>query len=86
MGKVFYIRRFILALREIIVPFQALLKKGILFKWGEQQQKAFDKIKKISTSPATMTMLIKDQLMILYLASTPHSIGALLVHEVEKQE
>ena len=86
LGKVSYIRRFIPALGEIIVPFQVLLKKGISFEWGEQQQEAFDKIKRILTSPATMTMPLKDQPMMLYLTSTPHSIGALLVQEVEEQE
>ncbi|XP_017974545.1 PREDICTED: uncharacterized protein LOC108661602 [Theobroma cacao] len=86
LRKVYYIRRFIPALGEIIVPFQALLKKGVPFIWGEPQQQAFEKIKKILTSPATMIMPIKGKLMMLYLTSTPYSYGALLVQEMDGEE
>ncbi|EOY09501.1 Uncharacterized protein TCM_024918 [Theobroma cacao] len=79
LGKVSYIRRFILALGEIIMPFQVLLKKCVPFTWGEPQQQAFKKIKKILTSLTTMIMPIKEESMMLYFTSTPYLIGALLV-------
>ena len=55
----------------------------VSFVWDEQQQNAFEKIKQVLSSPMTMTMPVKGQLMMLYLTSTFNFIGALLVQKVE---
>ena len=41
LGRVSYIRRFILGLASITPTFTNLLKKGQCFEWGEKQQTAF---------------------------------------------
>ena len=58
----------------------------VSFVWDEQQQNAFEKIKQVLSSPMTMTMPVKGQLMMLYLTSTFNFIGALLVQKVEEKE
>ena len=74
------------ALAEISYPLQQLMKKGVSFQWGQSHEEAIQRIKRILTSPQTMTMPIKGLPMILYLTSTDKSIGALLAQEVDNQE
>ena len=44
LGKVLYIRRFILGLVSITSTFAKLLKNGKNFEWGEAQQIGFRKL------------------------------------------
>ena len=44
LGKVSYIRRFILGLASITSAFTKLLRKGKSFEWGEAQQTAFKRL------------------------------------------
>lgn len=44
LGKVTYIRRFILGLASITSAFTKLLRKGGSFIWGSEQQNAFHKL------------------------------------------
>ena len=44
LGKVTYIRRFILGLASITSGFTKLLRKGGSFIWGSEQQNAFHKL------------------------------------------
>ena len=41
IGKLSYIRRFILGLAATIAPFTPLLKKGVKFRWTNEHQLAF---------------------------------------------
>jgi hypothetical protein len=47
LGKINFLRRFISNLSQKVLPFSPLLKlkKDLKFAWGDEQQKAFDKIK-----------------------------------------
>ncbi|GMP48863.1 hypothetical protein CsSME_00016061 [Camellia sinensis var. sinensis] len=86
LGKVSYIRRFIPALAEISAPFGSLLKGDAKFEWNQEHQKAFERIKAALTSPQTMIAPQPGVPLILYLTSTPKSIGALLVQDVDGVE
>ena len=44
LGRVSYIRRFVLGLASITSGLSKLLKKGIKFTWGTEQQEAFQRI------------------------------------------
>ncbi|GMP47237.1 hypothetical protein CsSME_00015091 [Camellia sinensis var. sinensis] len=75
LGKVSYLRRFIPALAEITFSFGTLLKGNQKFVWLQEHQQAFDVVKKA----LTMIALQPNKPLLLYLTSTPRSIGALLV-------
>ena len=47
LGKVSYIRRFILRLASITFAFTKLRRKGQSFEWGETQQTAFKRLQQI---------------------------------------
>jgi len=44
-GKLQAIRRFILQLSDKCKPFTKLLKKGVVFHWGKEQEESLDEIK-----------------------------------------
>ncbi|XP_028108109.1 uncharacterized protein LOC114306980 [Camellia sinensis] len=86
LGKVSCIRRFIPALAEISAPFGSLLKGDAKFEWNQEHQKAFERIKAALTSPQTMIAPQPGVPLMLYLTSTPKSIGALLVQDIDGAE
>ena len=86
LGKVSYIRRFIPALAEISARFGSLLKGDAKFEWNQEHQKAFESIKAALTSPQTMIAPQPGIPLMLYLISTPKSIGALLGHDADGAE
>jgi len=81
MGKVSYIRRFILSLASITSAFTKLLKKGQNFEWGEAQQTAFRRLQQIITNLPIVQALIQKRPLLLYLASNPYTIGALITQQ-----
>ena len=44
LGRVSYIRRFVLKLASVTTGLSKLLKKGTEFTWGTEQQEAFQRI------------------------------------------
>lgn len=83
LEKLSYIRSFIPALAEISVLFSSLLKGDSKFEWNQEHQKGFEKIKATLTSSQTMITSQPEVPLMLYLTSTPKSIGALLVQNVD---
>ncbi|XP_028104876.1 uncharacterized protein LOC114303897 [Camellia sinensis] len=83
LGKVSYLKRFILALAEITFSFGTLLKENHKFEWLQEHQHAFDMAKKTLTSPLTMIAPQPGKPLLLYLTSIPRSIGALLVQDID---
>ena len=78
VGKVSYLRRFIPGLAEILKPLMEQTKKGLTFIWCDQSQKAFKKIQMLLLDPHTMVTLVPRKPMLLYIANTEQSLGALL--------
>ena len=81
LRKVSYIRRFILGLVSITSTFAKLLKKRQSFKCGEAQQTTFRRLQQIMTNLPTMQAPIRKKPLLLYLASSPHAIGALIAQK-----
>jgi len=86
VGKVSYLRRFILGLAEILKPLVEQTKKGVTFVWCDQCQKAFKNIQMILADPHTMVAPVPGKPLLLYIANTEQSLGALLAQEQERVE
>ncbi|XP_050242111.1 uncharacterized protein LOC126691074 [Quercus robur] len=86
VGKVYYLRRFITSLAEILKPLMEQTKKGVTFVWCDQCQKSFKKIQIILADPHTMVAPIPGKPLLLYIANTEQSLGALLAQEHEGVE
>ena len=54
LGRVSYIRRFVPGLASVTSGLSKLLKKGIEFTWGTEQQDAFQRIQQITNHLRTL--------------------------------
>ena len=55
-GMVNFLSTFLPKLREYLIPIYALTKKKAVFKWSDECQKAFDKIKQCLQEPPVLRM------------------------------
>ena len=83
MGKVSCLKRFIPGLAEILKPLVEQTKKGVAFIWCDQCQKAFKKVQTILADPHTMVAHLLGRPLLLYIANTEQSLGALLAQDQE---
>jgi hypothetical protein len=79
LGKLSYIRRFILGFTVVTSTFAPLLKKGAPFHWSTECQLAFEKVQDIMTKLPTVCAPIFRKPLRLYLASNSQAIRALIV-------
>ena len=77
----FYLRSFISGLAEILKPLVEQTKKGVVFVWCDQCEKAFNKIQAILVDPNTMVVPSPSKPLLLYIANTEQSLGALLAQD-----
>ena len=84
LGRVSYIRQFIPGLASITNGLTKLLKKGVKFTWGVEQQYAFQKIQQTINHLPTLQTTVHGKPLLLYLASSSQAIGALLAQEDDK--
>ena len=54
-GMVNFLSTFLPKLREYLIPIYALMKKKATFKWTEECQNSFDRIKGFATETASVT-------------------------------
>jgi hypothetical protein len=86
-GHLAYIRCFISNLSGRTQPFMRLMRKGVPFHWDEQCQNALDSLKRYLLNPPVLAAPVKGHPLILYIATQPTSIGALLAqHNDEGKE
>ena len=83
LGKVSYIRRFILGLASITSAFTKLLRKRQSFEWGETQQMAFKRLQQIMMNLTTVQAPVHRKPLLFYLATNSYAIGALIAQEDE---
>jgi len=85
LGKINFLRRFISNLSGKTKAFSPLLRlKNEDFKWQEEHQEAFDKIKEYLTKPPVLAPPVRNRPMRLYIAASESTIGSMLVQEDEK--
>ena len=81
ISKFNFVRIFISNLSVKILTFSALLKlkSDQEFKWGNEQQKAFEEIKEYMKSPPVLVPPQKGKPFKLYVAAGDHTIGSVLM-------
>ena len=88
LGKVNYLKRFIVNLAGKVDAFTAILrlKNDDEFTWGARQQEAFEEIKTCLSSPLTIRAPAHEKPFRLYIAAEKKVIGAVLTQEAEEKE
>jgi ribonuclease HI len=88
LGKINFVRRFISNLSQKLLPFSPLLKlkKDQKFTWDDEQQKAFDEIKRYMKEPPVLVPSQLNKPFKLYVAADTQTIGSALIQEFEGKE
>ena len=81
LGLVNYSARFIPDLATVAAPLRELTKKNARFKWGSQEQSAFDELKKRLSSAETLGYYDKNAPTTVIVDASPVGLGAILVQE-----
>lgn len=79
LGMLNYYRRFVYKLSEKQVPLIELLKKGVKWKWGEKQEKAFQELKQSFEKNLALYSPDYNETFILRSDSSDFAIGGELV-------
>ncbi|PNY14157.1 retrotransposon protein putative unclassified [Trifolium pratense] len=88
LGKINFLRRFISNLSGKAQAFSPLLrlKKEDVFTWGQDQQEAFEELKKYLSNPPTLMPPIRNKFMKLYISASDTTLGSMLAQEDENGE
>ena len=88
IGKINFVRRFISNLSGRIAPFMGLvkIKSDDEFRWGAEQQQAFDEIKEYLSKPPVLVPPQQDRPFYVYLSVGDTSIASVLVQKHDSQE
>ena len=88
IGKINFVRLFISILSWHIEPFMGLvkIKSDDEFRWGAEQQQAFDEIKEYLSKPPVLVPPQQDRLLYVYLSVGDTSIASVLVQKHDGQE
>ena len=78
LGKLSYIRRFILGLAAVTTAFTLLLNKGVKYEWTDECQQTFQQLYRVMANLPTVKTPIPSVPLRLYLASNDKAIGALV--------
>lgn len=76
-------RWFVPNVAEIAAPLNALRKKGVKFVWGEEQDRAFNILKKTIISPPVLRMADFNLPFVLQTDAYSLAIGAVLSQEID---
>jgi hypothetical protein len=77
--------RYISRMGEKGLPFFKLLKAKENFKWTEEADQAFEKLKAYLASPSLLTVPKPDEELLLYIAATTNVVSTVLVVEREEE-
>jgi transposase InsO family protein len=86
LGMIGYFRSFIKNFAEIARPMYDLLKKGIAFVWGKEQQKAFELLKAQLMAEPVLSFPDFSKPFILTTDASGYAIGAVLTQDFDDGE
>ncbi len=88
IGKINFVRRFISNLSGRIEPFMGMvkIKSDDEFRWGAEQQRAFEEIKEYLSKPPVLVSPQQDRPFYIYLSVADTSIASVVVQVHDGQE
>ena len=82
LGMVNYYGKFLPNLSTTLASLYRLLKKETPWQWSDEQQQAFDEVKKLLQSP-NLVHFDGDKPLVLACNTSPYGVGAVLSHRME---
>ncbi|XP_003747028.2 uncharacterized protein LOC100905937 [Galendromus occidentalis] len=79
LGLLNYYAKFSAQLQQVKPPFEALLKKGVTFKWAKEQRDAFLRAKELLSSPLLLAHFDPRQTLVVAADACDTGIGGVLL-------
>ena len=80
LAGVNYYRRYIENMSQVIAPLEELRKKGVKWKWGKEQRKAWEELRSRLSSSAVLTLYNPKLPLKLDTDASSHGLGAVISH------
>ena len=74
---------FMLNLSSTLEPLHQLLRKDVCWKWGTEQQAAFEKAKNLLQSSDVLVHYDPEKELVVSCVASPYGVGAVLAHVME---
>ncbi|CAI7745804.1 unnamed protein product [Closterium sp. NIES-53] len=81
LGFVNYVRRFVLDMARLTTPLTDLLRKGVVFTWGEKEHAAFYALKNVLCSPPVLRIADPHRPFEVVTDASDIAIGAVLLQD-----
>ncbi|KAK7584247.1 hypothetical protein V9T40_008790 [Parthenolecanium corni] len=81
LGSVTYLGKFIENLSELTEPLRKLLKKDVVWEWTEEQNVAFEKLKKVLVSKPVLKYYDVNKPVLLSVDASSKALGAVLLQD-----
>lgn len=85
-GRLAALNRFIARYGDVCFPFFQEMRKFARFKWTDECATAFQKVKEYLANPPCLSRPSSGESLVLYLATTSHTVSAALVREESKEQ
>ena len=85
LGLINYYGKFLLNLSTTLAPLHKLLAKRAQWKWGNQQQQAFETVKTQLSSSKLLAHHNSEVQLVLCCDASPYGLGAVLTHRFEDE-
>ncbi len=66
---------------DVATPLLRLIRKGAVFKWGKEEQEAFEKIKEMVANAVSLELPDEELPWIMQTDASDHAVGAVLMQE-----
>ena len=76
-----FFSKFVPEFAEIAEPLNRLRRKGVCFQWGEEQEKAFGRLKEAISSPKVLAMADFSREFVLQTDACRRAVAAVLLQE-----
>ena len=83
LGMINYYSKFLPYLSTQLAPLYSLLQKNQTWKWGKDQQQAFDEAKQLLTSSQVLAHYDSQKDLLLACDASPYGVGAVLSYRMD---
>ena len=83
LGMLNFYHRYLPNIATVLAPLHMLLKGGMKWQWGKQQENAFVESKKLLLQSTVLVHFDSEKELILACDASPYGIGAVLSHRME---
>ena len=82
LGLLNYYHKFLPNLSTVLAPVHKLLRKGVQWQWGEEQEASFQQSKQLMQSAEVLVHYDPEKDIVLSCDASPYGVGAVLSHRM----